>query len=736
LLRYRRRWEEEPQRRGVLLELIWTLTAVTLVGVVPGWFWARLLSASADLYEHVSYSVALSLALVPAVALIPAQLFGTGVTLAVAAASPLLVFFGGLAAYLQFGPAKASEGPLATPLVRPGAIALVPIILAFALVLGADLVNWRLFWLARSCWGWPWEACVLSGGAQKFLLPVALLLLATGLVYRLAFSREPDARSSHPEREPLGHQGSSAAVLARRLALPGVLLLVLLRGYSGPVLHDWPFIRGVDHYSHAVMTNLMMTRGEIEPYLIYPPGFHTTTAEISRLSGLDPLAIFPVLGPVLLLLPALSCYVLGSRLWGWEVGVVAAFFCGVLVGGTYYYFDDGMYPNLIGSQFLFALTVAALIGIYSLPSIRGGLLLAILGSSVVLYHQVSSLYLALLLVLGAVYLLPVLLARERRMGLTLLASIAFLGALSILYAWDTYNLPQAVASVVGSSETSTTSTAVQMAIGTQPPYELDYLIGAIVSQPVAWLGLLGAALLVADPRFWTSKPRALAYFTVLLWAVLMFVGSRTSYSGFPQRFGRDLGVPLALLAALALVTIMKSLVKQRRLAAVLAATLVVVLASSLIGLRAAQSFAQASGPSPLLMMTPQIAAAGEWLERHNEGGNIMVSPNGGHVPSRMMLAMGHYSGLQSFPAERIRNPRDIPPTGPKPLRDVLRVLNYPATERTQRLLEEHDVHYVVLYKSLTNRSDTYHWKSFKAHPEFYRVAFENKGVLIVAPRMA
>jgi hypothetical protein len=363
-------------------------------------------------------------------------------------------------------------------------------------------------------------------------------------------------------------------------------------------------------------------------------------------------------------------------------------------------------------------------------------LLAILGSSVVLYHQVSSLYLALLLVLGAVYLLPVLLARERRMGLTLLASIAFLGALSILYAWDTYNLPQAVAGVVGSSETSTTSTAVQMAIGTQPPYELDYLIGAIVSQPVAWLGLLGAALLVADPRFWTSKPRALAYFTVLLWAVLMFVGSRTSYSGFPQRFGRDLGVPLALLAALALVTIMKSLVKQRRLAAVLAATLVVVLASSLIGLRAAQSFAQASGPSPLLMMTPQIAAAGEWLERHNEGGNIMVSPNGGHVPSRMMLAMGHYSGLQSFPAERIRNPRDIPPTGPKPLRDVLRVLNHPATERTKRLLEEHDVMDVVLYKSLTNRSDTYHWKSFKAHPEFYRVAFENKGVLIVAPRMA
>jgi hypothetical protein len=49
------------------------------------------------------------------------------------------------------------------------------------------------------------------------------------------------------------------------------MLLVLVRGYACPVLHDWPFVRGEDHYSHAVMANLMRTRGGIEPYLIYPP---------------------------------------------------------------------------------------------------------------------------------------------------------------------------------------------------------------------------------------------------------------------------------------------------------------------------------------------------------------------------------------------------------------------------------------------------------------------------------
>lgn len=718
----------------MVLDLIWALPVAALVGIVPGWFWAKVLSAPADLYEHLTYAIALSLALVPALALIPTQLLGSGVTLAVAVASPLLVCLGGFAAYLRFGPAKAPDSSFVVAPTRPSSLTLLMVVVAFTLVLVGDLVGWHLFWLARSCWGWPTQACVLSGGAQRFMLPVALLLLTAGLAHRFTSSREPVALTVLPDPGSPGRQGSPVAVLGRWLALPAVLLLVLLRGYLGPALHDWPYIRGVDHYSYTVMANLMMSEGKIEPYLIYPPGFHTMTAEVSRLSGLDPLDIFPVLGPALLLLPALSCYVLGSRLWGREYGVVAALFCGVLVGGTYHYFNDAMYPNLVASQFLLVLSIAALVGVYSSPSVRGGLLLAILGSSVVLYHQVSSLYLALLLALLAPCLLPYLLARERRMGLILLGSLALLCTLSALYAWDTYDLPQLVGGLLGDSEASPTGTAVNMTIGTQVPYRIDYLIVAIVSQPVVWLGLLGAALLVADRRCWTSKARALASFTLLLWVVLLFAASRTPLSGFPQRFGRDIGVPLAVLAAFALVTILRVLSVRRKLATVLAATMAVVLVGSLIGLRAAQSFEQAAGPSPLLLMTPQIAAAGEWLREHNDGGNIMVSSHTGHVPSRMMLAMGHYSALHSYPAHMIKNPRDLPPTGPRPLWDVLWVMNHPADERTRRLLKEYDVRYVVLYKSLPTRPDTYYWKPFKARPELYRVAFENESVLIVSPR--
>ena len=98
----------------------------------------------------------------------------------------------------------------------------------------------------------------------------------------------------------------------------------------------------------------------------------------------------------------------------------------------------------------------------------------------------------------------------------MLASLALLGSLTVLYAWGTYDIPQTVAGLVGTSGVSATDTAVGMAVGTQVPYPLDFLVGTMVTQPVAWLGLLGALFLLAEllgRR--VGEPRAPAYLTLL-----------------------------------------------------------------------------------------------------------------------------------------------------------------------------------------------------------------------------
>ncbi len=707
----------------MLLDLIRALLLAALIGVLPGWFWARHLLASVDdLAARVAFSAAFSLTLVPAVALVPGRLLGLGVTPLVAAFSALLVLGIGLVLYLRFGPAegdhKEPEAPLAPPPAPLGALALIPLLPALGLALA-----------------------VIFGFVQTslVLLPIALLMLSTTVVHLVESRRTAEPPSVEP---PTGDgraatNGTTSRV-APSVALALVLALVLARAYVGVVRFDWPFLRGVDHYSHAVMANLMRSEGSVESYLVYPPGFHTMTAAISGLSGLDPLEVFPVLAPALLTLPPLALYALASRMWGRWCGVAAAFLSGLLANGSLHYFNDGMYPNMVAAQFLLVMALYALVELYRAPSARSGLAAALLGSAVVLYHPVASMYAALVLALVSVSLLPYLLLRDRERGLALLLSLALLFALSVLYAWDTYDLPQTVADLAGAmfggaSGTSATGDAVGMAIGTQKAYGIDHVI-ATVSQPVASLGLLGVLLVVANPGGRGGTPYALARATLFAWGLLLLVGSRTPLSGFPQRFERDLGVPLALFAAFALVAVLRSIGPPNRLPARALAILAACLVAAPVLYLAQTNLREPVAPSYQFVMTPQIAAAGEWLEEHNTGGNIMVSPHSNQVPSRMMLAMGDYSALQSFEPHQILEPRDLPPSGPEPMWDVVWVMQHPAGEHTQRILDEYDVRYIVLYKNMPDRPTADYWQLFEAYPDLYRVTFQNRDVVILAPR--
>jgi hypothetical protein len=685
---------------SVLSDLIRSLPLAVLVGIVPGYFWAKWLSPCGDLVERIVYSTALSMALVPTAALLQVRVFGTGVTFFIAAVSVLVVFATGLAAYFRFGPENHSDEPLSDPpTILPGAFALFPLSAAFGIILGATLG-------------------FIPQSRSAFFVALLLILVAatTSLVSR------PPARlhSGPPRRQPW----------ASYILILVVLATVLLRGYLGPMLHDWPFIRGGDQFSHAVMTNLMMTKGEIESYLIYPPGFHTLMALVSRLSGLDPLEIFPVLSPALTVLPALACYALARRLWGPGYGVAAAFFSGVLLVGPYASFAEARYPNLVAADFLIVLAVSALIRVYGSPGARSGLMFAILGSSVVFYHQVASLYLALLLTLVAALLLPYLFVGHKRQAVSLTISLSLLGLLSVLYAWSTYDLPRLLLGLVGDSDTGVGGKAITIVIGSQEPLSLGHLM-EMTSQPVVWLGLLGTLLVAGDLlQRRVGMPQTPAYLTLLLWALVLFVGSRTALSGFPQRFERDLGIPLAVLAALPFVMVLRSMRPLGRASPPLTGLVAATLAIALVGLQAAENLSDADAPSNNVI-SPGVAAAGEWLGNHNTGGNIVVTPYlNDHIPGSAMLAMGGYTGLRSYTRERLRSPRALPPSGKESLLAASWVTHHPVGEHTGSILATYDIRYITLFKG----HPAVHWRAFEDYPDLYNKVFENDLVVIFAPR--
>ena len=262
-----------------------------------------------------------------------------------------------------------------------------------------------------------------------------------------------------------------------------------------------------------------------------------------------------------------------------------------------------------------------------------------------------------------------------------------------------------------------------------------------MTQPMMWLGIIGAVLLVAQGSR-ASTPYSLGRALLIIWGLLLFIGSRTRESGFPERFERDLSIPLALFAAFALIQLLASL-KPRLTITLLASFLAALLAVSVVGVQAYRNLEVGSGPvsqlppklitlTPQRMLTPQIETAGDWLKEHNDGGNIIVQPYIELIPSRGILALGGYTGMQSYDAGRINLARDLPPFGAKPLRDALFVLDHPADDgHAKEIIDKYDVRYVVLYRQLApeNYID---YQDFENSPLYDKV-FENGTVVILRP---
>ncbi len=693
----------------MLADVVRALLGGLAAGVLPGWFWARFVIATDGLAERLAYSTAVSLACVPPVVLVLGRLLGTGITLGVAVGAVAIVAGSGALACVLRG---AATGPGTPVLPRPDGIrspwvlllALAALVLALVQVTG----------LAQRLLPAPGVSAPgiappsLMAPRWPLLLMIALLVAAGLLGYRSA--------EASPGTDDSPRRG------VRALAFGAVLALTGLLAYSGPVRGDWPYGRGMDMFSHAVMTEQMLAHGTYGSYLVYPPGFSALSAVICRLAGLSPLALFPVLGPALLLLTTLAGYALATRLWGWRYGLAAAAVSGLVLVGPFQAFSGGLYPDLIDAFFLIVMFVAALVTFCQAPSARSGLLVAVVGPAIVLYHSVGTLYLVLLLAAVAVVCLPYLLLRGRPgrvLAGKLTLALAALSVLSVAYAWSVYDL----AGFFGGR--SSTRATVALDVGSQPVLPAGDLL-AWVGSPVIWLGLLGIAALVAAAWRMRSPEQVAAAIIVVTWCAVMYLGSRTVIDGFPQRFERDVGAPLAVIAALGVGMIATSLTRlgSRWLGAA-ATCCVAVFGAVQFGHNLA-----ADGLPTREVLTPAEAAAGAWLRQHNTGGSIISTPDLRRgVTNRAVLAMGGYSGLQSYPLQKILHPRSLPTAGRGPLLDSRYVLFEPATCRAAQIIVRDEVRYVFLYRP-GREADI---AGFRDHPRAYRQVFENSQIVIYAP---
>ncbi len=129
----------------------------------------------------------------------------------------------------------------------------------------------------------------------------------------------------------------------------------------------------------------------------------------------------------------------------------------------------------------------------------------------------------------------------------------------------------------------------------------------------------------------------------------------------------------------------------------LAATATVVVVVIAI-VQAGSNLVSDSGPSREVLPRP-VALAGAWLHEHNTGGSIISTPDMNRgITNRAILAMGYYTGLQSYPWARLLHPRSLPTAGIGPLWDSHYVLRDPQSCKVGNILAREDVRYIILYR--------------------------------------
>lgn len=674
------------------VEVAVTLAATIAVAVLPGLGWAFLLVPTRRLPERVAFAVGLSVSLVPPVALLAGELTGGGIGAPAAGMAVVLVGATGLLLCWLRG--------LPRPHDRPGPFP--PLVFSDPAMVGiAGLVILILLVEVG-----PLPSAALAP-------PAAALALLVGLGARI----EP--RPADGERREEGRNPSAL------LLLP-VLALVTARSYAGPVLFDWPLIRGMDQYIHVILSRSLGPEASGEGLLVYPPAFHALTATVTALTGSDALTVYAVAAPLLVPAVALASYVCARRFLGPWPALMAAALIGLLVRSPMRYLNDGSYVQLLASGFLLVLAFTAFGILVARPAPRVVGLSVVLCAAIVAHHTISTLYLAVLLVPVPVAVFGLWRASRRR-ALHLAAAAGVFVLLGAMLGWWLYSLDETVSGLLSGTATRTGSLIGEI-LGTQDPPDPLQLPRYVEELPV-YVGLIGVVAMLSHLGDLRPSLR-LGVVALCAWLALFWLASGTSLSAVPFRFARDLGTPLSIAGGLALTAIVRTGFSRRR--GVLPASRMVpaIAVLALATLLAGQALVAATRPSRLIPLSHDWLTAAAWLRDHREPGVIVASP---YVNAALLATTG-YDGLLIAP----RQDRRGRPNQSSADRAARWIISHPAGSRTANLLERRRVRFIALMKSHPERPPGVYGlyrepltqEEFRALPARYEVVFENDEAVV------
>ena len=319
----------------------------------------------------------------------------------------------------------------------------------------------------------------------------------------------------------------------------GIKLYLVYFGYN---FYHYLVPPGYDAIPHLAMIKSLSNQSVWANFIGYPKLFHYLIFYLSQIFHQDSFSILTYWTPVLIIFPAIALYFLLKQIFNLKTAVIASLFFLFTSNYPLYGFVDGNYPNILAYGF-FAIFCLAFIIKYSktkkLFQLYAAIFFYILTG---LTHHFSFAELNGILFLS---LMAMIFTRQLKLPkpkynvhyfFVFLLSLFLL--FSLLFAYKLYGT-QFTSFFIG---LISNKSVIQDAYLNQAVQYHRYpeIIG-----PLIWYGgILGFFYMLIT--FLKSQEKDYTKMIIFVWVILIYLLSRLPASGLPERFARELAIPITI----------------------------------------------------------------------------------------------------------------------------------------------------------------------------------------------
>ncbi len=353
----------------------------------------------------------------------------------------------------------------------------------------------------------------------------------------LLFSHSPSTSLS---KETVPHRRLLMLIFTVLLAVAALRFFLIIWQFNAHHLLVPP---SPDLVPHALFIDQILG-GEFI-WSVYPPLFHLLIALVVTLTGNSPLTILLAIAPYWFLLILPPFFLLALRLIGWH-GAFWATLIAILVSlSPFTNFVDAQYPNILGYNIFGVLSLGFfIVGVESRRRRDIWIGFALLIATGLTHHLSFALMYSLI---GLSALVTFRLAtdwdqkQQLRLILRLLVGLG-VTLLVVLSGYGNGIIPATLTALFKMQPLITDPTGTVLSYA-----NLDQVPALLLA-----LGLIGSLIILKE--IIQTTERRFGLIVLLLWVITLWLLSRTPFAVLPQRIFRELNIPLAITAGLAVAT--------------------------------------------------------------------------------------------------------------------------------------------------------------------------------------